>query len=140
MVNLFVIALLYAGTDILFLHRYNTGFGDGQYGLVGGKVEPGETALKAIKREVSEETALDIAESAFELVHVLHRKGTETEFIALFFKADISTMHLPKNNEPDKHDEVRFFDIGQLPDNVLPAHKQALQCIQKNRFYSEHGW
>ncbi len=41
-------------------------------------------------REVREELAISIPESDFELVHIFHRKGTETEFVALVFKSDIS--------------------------------------------------
>jgi len=39
---------------VLLLRRYNATFADGLYGLVGGKVEQSEPALKAIKREVDE--------------------------------------------------------------------------------------
>jgi len=140
MVNLFVVALLCVGDKVLLIRRLNQSFGQGLYSLVGGKVEKGETARLAIKREVHEETTLDIPESAFELVHTLHRKGTETEFIALCFKVDIAQMPAPYNNEPDKHDDMRFFTFNELPTNIIPAHKQAIECIQKNINYSEHGW
>jgi ADP-ribose pyrophosphatase YjhB (NUDIX family) len=139
MVNLFAIALLYVGDTVLLLHRHNTDFGNGLFGLPGGKVEQGETARQAISREIEEELGLHIPASTFELVHTFHRKGTETEFVALCFKADITGLH-PVNNEPEKHDDMAFFNISKLPENIIPAHAQAIKAIAQNINYSEHGW
>jgi hypothetical protein len=73
-------------------------------------------------------------------VHALHRKATETEFVALCFKVDISKMDKPCNKEPNKHDDMQFFNIYELPENIIPAHKQVIECINEDIFYSEHGW
>jgi len=140
MVDLYAIVLLCIGDTVLLVRRTNKDFGYGFYSLVGGKVEAGETARQAVKREVCEETTLNIPESDFELVHTFHRRGTEGAFIALCFKVDISHMPAPHNNEPDKHDDMRFFKLNSLPENILPAHKQAVECIQQGISYSEHGW
>jgi 8-oxo-dGTP diphosphatase len=139
LVNIFALAFLVSGDNVLLLHRKDVSFGSGLYGLSGGKVEQGETARQAVVREVREELGLKIAQSAFKLVHTFHRKGTETEFIALVFKANIADMQLT-NNESEKHDEIRFFNLHQLPENIIPAHRQAIECIAKGINYSEHGW
>jgi len=139
MVTLFALAFLTSGNDILLLQRKNAAFGNGLYHLPGGKVEQSETALKACMREMREEVGLELLESDFKLIHVFHRKGTETELVALIFKADISIM-TPINLEPEKHDDMRFFNLHELPENIIPAHKQALECIIKGINYSEHGW
>lgn len=141
MVTLFAIVLLQNKHQILLVRRgLNAPFGGGMYSLVGGKVETGESGLCAVSREVLEETGLQIPVQDFELVHTFHRKGIESEFIALCFKADISQLPDPINKEPLKHDDMRFFPIEQLPRNILPAHRQALELIQKNIRYSEHNW
>lgn len=140
MVNVFALAFLYKGSQVLLAHRHNATYGQGMYSLIGGKVEAGETALQAIVREVKEEIGLTIPAKDFTLVHTLHRKGTETEFIAVCFKADMSHMPAPTIAEPDKHDDIRFFDIHALPENILPAHKQIIECIEHRVPYSEHGW
>jgi hypothetical protein len=64
---------------------------------------------------------------------------TDSLLIALIFKADITGMH-PQNNEIAKHDDMRWFKIDQLPENIIPAHKQAIECIVRGISYSEHGW
>lgn len=141
MVTLFAIALLENKDQILFVRRALAArFAGGMYSLIGGKVEAGESGLHAIVREVYEETGLSIPGENFDLVHTFHRNGQESELIALCFKVDIANLQAPLNKEPDKHDEMRFFSINELPENVLPAHKQAIQLIQNNVRYSEHGW
>lgn len=139
MVTLFVLAFLCNGNEVLLVRRHNASFGNGLYSMVGGKVEQGERGLAAIKREVQEETGLEIPESSFELVHTFHRKGLDTELIALCFKADIANMS-PVNNEPEKHDDMKFFNMTKLPSNIIPAHKQAIEYIKQSVSYSEHGW
>lgn len=83
---------------------------------------------------------MDIPESDFLSVHTFHRKGSEAQFIALCFEVDISDMPVPYNNEPDKHDDIRFFNVKKLPDNIVTAHKQAIERIRQGDTYSEHGW
>ena len=139
MVVLYVLAFLYDQNNVLLVRRASQQFGKGSYSMVGGKVEPEERALHAIGREVREETGLDMQESDFALAHTFHRLGTEGPFVALVFKASIEHMH-PENSEPDKHDEMKLFSLEQLPENLLPAHRQAIECILHNESYSEHGW
>ena len=139
MVNAYALAFLLSESDILLLHRKDAVFGNNLYSLPGGKVEQGETARQAIVREVQEELGLNISESNFQLEHTFHCKGTETEFIACVFKADISGL-APINNEPHKHDNMQLFNLEKLPENIIPSHKQAIECIVNDIRYSEHGW
>lgn len=141
MVTLFVLVMVCIGDSVLLLRRHNANFGNGLYSLVGGKVEAGETARAAIKREVFEEVGLVIDEAQFQLVHVFHRKGTENELVALCFKVNIEQLgQSPRNCEPQKADHLAFFNFDQLPENIIPAHLQALHCAKAGEYYSEHGW
>lgn len=137
--TIYALALLCTNDKILLGRRFNTSFAPGLYCMPGGKVEAGETARQAVRREVQEETGLDISEKLFELVHVFHRDGEGEYLVAFCFKADITGLK-PTNNEPHKHDDMRFFPMDELPENIIPAHKQAIECVVQGIFYSEHGW
>jgi ADP-ribose pyrophosphatase YjhB (NUDIX family) len=56
MINVYVRAFLYKDKNTVLLIRHSTeSFGYGLYGMVGGNIQQGETALQAIKRKVFEE-------------------------------------------------------------------------------------
>lgn len=134
----FSVVLVYnEKSEVLLLRRKGTSFGDGLYALPGGKIESGETALQAAEREAQEEIGITIGEA--KLVHVVDRQGPETEFYIFVFQAS-SYKGNAINNEPDKCDHVAWFPLHKLPDNMIPAHRQALELSQKKILYSEHGW
>ncbi len=135
----YAVAFLYSKDSVLLVRRCNASYGNCLYSLIGGKIEPGESGIQALLREVKEEVDIDLTAKNLEFVHVLHRKGTESEFIALCFKADITGKSF-KNVEPQKHDDVQLFSLDNLPANILPAHKQIIEALSKKQTYSEHGW
>lgn len=139
--KIYAVALLYQESEnkYLFLRRKNTRYASGNYCFVGGGVEFGEPAMKALAREIKEEIGLDIPASKFKLVHTLHRKGTESDFILLCFKADITGMQ-PKITEPEKQDDLQWFTLANLPENIVPAHKQVMELVAQGINYSEHGF
>ena len=138
---LFVRAFLYKDDQCLLARRCNTGFGDGLYSMIGGAVQNTETALQAIVRKVQLEIGATMSPDLFSFVHMLHLKSSDDgkPRILLCFAAAISGIVFC-NTDPDRCDDVRFFDCNQLPENMLPAHKQIIECIQKDIYYSELGW
>ena len=129
--------LLNEDNQVLLLRRKGTLFGDGLYSLPGGKIESGETALEAVKREVLEEVGVEVADP--ELVHVVNRQGAQTEFYIFIFKAN-SWQGIVSNCEQHKCDDVRWVSLDALPENIVSAHQQALKLSQFGRMYSDHGW
>lgn len=124
-------------SEVLLIRRKNTGFADGLYALPGGKIESGETASEAAQREAQEEVGIVV--DGLKLVHVVNRQGPETEFYVFVFKAE-KWQGIPFNCEPTKSDDVHWFPLQELPENILPAHKQAILLSHKGIPYSEHGW
>lgn len=139
MIVIYVLLLLTQDNSILLMERKNTKFGSGLYALVGGKVEKNEPALDAVVREAAEEIGIIVDKATLKLVHTFHRKGPESDLIALVFTTDRWVGEI-RNNEPEKCSNVAWFDISKLPENMIPAHRQALELIQKGVHYSEHGW
>ncbi len=139
MVKVYVVLLLILNDSVLLLKRENTGFGDGLYSFSGGGCEQDETPTNAVIREAQEELGVAIKLEDLELVHTLSRNGTENNLILLFFKASKWRGEVT-NKEPNKHSELLWAPMNLIPDNMISAHKQALDAVKKNILYSEHGW
>jgi len=45
-----------------------------------------------------------------------------------------------KNCEPHKCDDLDWFDLDNLPENVVDYVKVAIEHYKNNTFYSEFGW
>jgi len=128
--------ILIRNNRILLLRRFNTGFEDGKYSIIAGHLDGDETIMEAMEREAKEEAGIEIDE--LEVVHVMHRKAAD-ERIDLFIRADKWTGE-PEIMEPNKCDDLRWFNLHSLPENMVPYVRQAIEHIQNNTFYSEHGW
>jgi 8-oxo-dGTP pyrophosphatase MutT (NUDIX family) len=125
--------------QVLLLRRYNTGYQDGNYSLVAGHLEGGETTKQCIIREAKEEAGISLNSEDLEVVHVMHRLRPAREYFDFYLRAEKWTGEII-NMEPDKCDELRWCDLGNLPDNMLPEVKLALENIAKGEHYGEIGW
>lgn len=129
---------------ILLLRRSNTGYEDGKYSLIAGHVEEGESVLQTLIRETKEEADLIIEESDVKLAHVMHRRKTrkttmQDERIDFFFECR-SWKGEPKIMETDKCDDLKWFGVDELPENVIPYIAQAINLANKGKPYSELSW
>ena len=129
---------------ILLQKRFNTGYMDGKYSLPAGHVDKGETFTQCVIREVKEEIGVDLKSQDLKVNHIMHRfSGAEwgdlAERIDVFFVAEKWEGN-PEIKEPEKCDDLSWFDLDNLPDNIIPYVRQAIDCIRENKIYSEHGW
>lgn len=69
--------------ECLFMQRANTGFRDGQYALIAGHLEPGESIEECAIRESKEEAGVTIAPGALEFKLVM-RRDSDTNRISFF--------------------------------------------------------
>jgi 8-oxo-dGTP diphosphatase len=133
-VHLFIIR----DQQVLLLRRFNTGYEDGNYSVVAGHVEAGETVTQAAIREAREEIGIVIDPPYLKIVHVMHRKSND-ERIDFFVVIEQWTGEIT-NHEPQKCDEVAWFPLHQLPVNTIPYVKNALENYSHGKLYSEFGW
>lgn len=131
-----VYLLLIKNGKILLLLRKNTGFEDGNYGLVSGHLEPNETIMQAMVRETKEEAGIDINLNDLELLHVLNRQELDNERIDFFFSATNWNGDII-NNEPHKCDGLEWFDLDNLPNNIIDYINQVLKDIKNKKIYRE---
>lgn len=124
--------------QILMLRRFNTGYADGQYSVVAGHVEAGETVTQAAMREAAEEVGIQLKPVEVEVVHVMHRKSND-ERIDFFLVVKHWTGEIT-NPEPHKCDALTWFPLTALPDNVIPYVRQSLTYYRAGQRFSEFGW
>ncbi len=130
--------LFFREKQILLLRRFNTGYADGQYSVPAGHLDGGETVLAAAAREAQEETGLRLEARDLSFSSVIHRMEEEER---VDFFVHVRHWHgEPVNAEPDKCDELRWVNIGELPDNVIPYVKQGIQNHRTGIVFYEFGW
>lgn len=130
------------GDKVLLQKRANTGYYDGYYSLPAGHFEGNETAKDVATREAKEEVGVKIDPKDLRLVHISHRKSpipVNHERMDLFFEIDRWEGE-PTNAEPHKHEEIRWFPLDSLPDNMVPEVKQAIEKSQIGEVYGEFGF
>ena len=123
---------------VLLLRRFNTGWEDRNYSVPAGHVDAGETVKEAAIREAREEIGVSLTPQDVQVVHVMNRKSDD-ERIDFFLTAEKWTGEI-SNQEPDKCDDLGWYPLTSLPDNVIPYVRQGLQNLRSGVLYSEFGW
>ena len=131
--------ILISGTKILLLRRFNTGYEDGNYSVIAGHLDGNETFIQAMVREAKEEAGIIVKPEYLRVVHVMHRKCPDGERIDFFIQAK-SWDGDPKIMEPNKCDDLSWFELNNIPKNTISYIRQAINCVRNNVFYSECGW
>lgn len=126
------------GKNILLLRRYNTGYRDGFYSVIAGHLDGNETMKSAMKREAKEEAGISIDEKDLVFAHAMHRKSEE-ERLDFFFACHKWKGEI-KNMEPHKCDELKWFELDKLPDNMVPYVKKAIENFEHNIPFDQFGW
>ncbi len=90
------------------------------WNLPGGGMEAGETVDDALRREVREETGLDVE---IERLVGVYSKPQKNE-VVLAFRCRVAGGQLQETEETS---ENRYFAPGELPWNTLPKHRQRVE-------------
>lgn len=104
-----------SGRVLLLKHRF---WKEQRWGLPGGLARHGETLGATLRRELREETGLDVR--PLKLLRVLTARKPLAEFILL---AECAGVPRPCSAEIM---DARFWDRAALPEDILPAHRDLL--------------
>ena len=130
------------GNKILLLRRYNTGYEDGNYSLVAGHVEDGETFTECVIREAKEEAGVILKNEDLKVSHIMNRKkegGEKNDRVDVYLTAKKWKGNI-EIKEPSKCDNLEWFKLDNLPENIIPCVKVALEKIKAGEYYAEFGW
>lgn len=133
-----VYLILIDNGKVLLLRRFHTGWEDGKYTLIAGHLDGDETVTETMSREAMEEADLKIDPLDLEVVHTMHRKS-DKEYIDFFLTVK-KWQGTPKIKEKNKCDDMQWFPLNNLPQNILPYVRTALENFNKGITFSEYGW
>ncbi len=123
--------------EVLLHRRANTGYQDGKWDFAGsGHVDEAETAMQAVVHECEEELGIHVETRDLTFAHVSHRLSKERTYYDLYFIVE-RYGGTPSIMEPGKSTELRWFPVGDLPEDMIGVRKSALENYRAAKHYSE---
>ncbi|RLI98177.1 MAG: hypothetical protein DRP00_02505 [Candidatus Aenigmatarchaeota archaeon] len=115
----------------VLLGKRNEEPGKNTWSLPGGKLEFGETFEVCAKREVKEETGLDVDDLEFSSLR--NDRFEKQQFVTLGLEAG-KFLGEPKNKE-EQITAWRWFDLNGLTDNLFPPSRNIIENFLSNKVY-----
>lgn len=129
--------------QVLLQHRGQTEMLPNMWDCISGHVEAQETVRQAMKREVYEELGIEINVDELEFVGLTHlRLDEETTYYNIYLTTD-RFAGTPQIMEKDKHDDLKWVAISDLPamaNEIVKNRYEAIQQLGKSPFYTEEGF
>jgi len=122
--------ILRKNNEVLLARRYNTGFSDGSYNFPCGHMDPDEDVRDTLVRETFEEIGVKVNKSSLKMIGATHWRAKKHS-VNFFFECD-SWEGEPKNMEPNKCDNIDWFSLEKLPDNLVKQTRLVLNQLVKS--------
>lgn len=130
----------------LYLRRAGVGWASGQFNLPAGHPEITSDGLpeslrEAAARELEEETGIRVKPDSLTHVHTMVRSGVDDDYPRVDFFFQINEWEgEPTIAEPEKADELAWFNPDELPENTLEHVRLAIAAIAIGTSLSEVGF
>lgn len=125
-------AILLNKKNQVLLGKRNNSFGEGTFGLIGGKMKYGETIEECIIRELKEEIGVIVLKDDIEIVGLA---STNIEIpmiqIGVLIKKYNGAPHI---QEPQYCTKLDFFDLDKLP-KLFVVSEVIIRLYLENKFY-----
>ncbi|OUB35428.1 DNA mismatch repair protein MutT [Bacillus thuringiensis serovar yunnanensis] len=106
---------------------------EGLWGIPGGLMEPGESLENTVKRELFEETNLQVDKLSLVGVFSGNSFFRKLQNGDQFYSVTIvyTSKHFKGNLEisDDESMELRFFKYNEIPSNLIASHKEILNSL-----------
>lgn len=92
-------------------------------------------------RLIAKEAGIDLSPRDLKVSHITHRyrpTGKRVEYVDVYLSAEKWEGEI-QNMEPDKCDGLEWFDLDNLPKNIVPELLEAFNNVKNGVFYSEFG-
>lgn len=99
----------------------------GMWTIPGGMVETFEKLEDAVRREVEEETGLQVTSVAF--LAVSDRTFEGQHWVSVLYTCDVAGE--PVNAEPSRHERIAWHDPGSLPTNLTAPSRDAIEAFRE---------
>lgn len=137
--------ILTKDNKVLLQRRANTGWNDGKWNLAGGHIENEETLQQCIVREAKEELGIHIQPKNVKIVHCIQYKSNR---LTMQFYLTCSTWEGTPSIQPEyennqvvyKADKLEWFDINNLPEDLIPTARQAIEASLNGNSFSSLGF
>ncbi len=110
--------------------------GEGTWTMPGGKLDYGESFEEGAKREVLEETGLDISVSDLKVISLSNDIGANAHFVTVGLLLKTDLVGEAKVMEPDEITQWKWFDLDNLPDPLFFPSKKILDHYASGEFYT----
>jgi 8-oxo-dGTP pyrophosphatase MutT (NUDIX family) len=134
----FPIILSDDGQKVLLHLRQNTGYRDGYWDTAAsGHVDANEAAKQATVRECKEEINIDVNVDDLVFAHLTHHfSESDKTYYHIYFVVN-NYDGLPTIMEPDKSARLKWFNLSDLPVDMIPCRKVAIEAWKNGILYTE---
>ncbi len=107
-----VACFLRVADEFLFLHRHSHKSEGNRWGIPGGKIEKGESALQSVIREVQEETGLHMEEASVKYLQTvfIRYRSPKFDFVYHMFEYELQE-RFPVQINPQEHQAFRWLTL-----------------------------
>lgn len=103
----------------------------GTWAIPGGGAKRNEPLETAARRELFEETGIDIQESDMVFIRTLEKPDIDIPFVAPLFRTTAHSAALPKKvHNPREVHEAKWFDLDKLPS---PLSRIVVEAVKELR-------